>query len=136
AAPATSTPPTTGRGTPASPVPPSRNEAPSLLNDSSSTVNMQQETPSSTMQGTPTRVGGGAGGMRAAAATGVMKEDGEAFDEPPEVAAASAAASASASGTETREDLDVDFELQAAAANRSEVVGSGSSEGGLPEEYE
>lgn len=49
----------------------------------------------------PTAVAGVVG--RSAVASGVMKEDGETFEEPPEVAAASAAASASASGTENRE---------------------------------
>lgn len=36
-------------------------------------------------------------------ASGVTKEDGEVFEEPPDVAAASAAASASVSGAETLE---------------------------------
>lgn len=50
---------------------------------------------------------GGVGSAAAVGGTarsaGVMKEDGETFEEPPEVAAASMAASASASGTEARE---------------------------------
>lgn len=49
------------------------------------------------VMGSVAAVGGTARGA------GVMKEDGETFDEPPEVTAASMAASASASGTEARE---------------------------------
>lgn len=48
-------------------------------------------------------VSGVSSSVAARSPMGVMKEDGEAFDEPPDVAAASAAASASASGTENRE---------------------------------
>lgn len=51
---------------------------------------------------------------------GVTKEDGEAFEEPPDVAAASAAASASASGTENREvSLSVKIRAQGGAMQQS-----------------